>query len=155
MLALRQWTPQSDVYVAELEAGGKRLGTPHRLTLDERQDAPFSWTPDSKAVLFASDRDGPWHIFRQAIDQTQPELLVGKNDHSMMPRLTPDGSALLYLVVPKPGDLSHNFQIMRVPPTGRASQFVLQAPGICFLRALGLQLMFRSPYALNELRTNP
>ena len=45
-------------------------------------------------------------------------------------RLTPDGSALLYLVVPKPDESSHNIQIMRVPVAGGPSQFVLQAPRI-------------------------
>ena len=130
LLALRRWIPQGDVYVAELEAGGKRLGTPRRLTLDDRQDLPFSWTADSKAVFFVSDRDGPYHIFKQAIDQTQPELLVGGNDELAVPRLTPDGSALLYLVVPKSVEVSKNFQIMRVPLTGGPSQLVLQGPRI-------------------------
>ena len=106
LLALRRSSPQRDVYVAEVEASGKRLGMPRRLTLDERQDDPYSWTPDSKAVFFLSDRDGPWHIFKQEIDQSQPELLVGGNDDLATPRLTPDSSALLYLVLPQPGDSS-------------------------------------------------
>jgi len=69
LLAVRRWALQKDVYVAGLEAGGKRMGTSRRLTMDERQDYPYSWTPDGKAVFFSSDRDGPSHIFKQAIDQ--------------------------------------------------------------------------------------
>ncbi len=134
LLALRRWTHQDDVYIAELEAGGKRMGTPQRLTLDERRDWPFSWTPDSKAVFFVSDRDGPGHIFKQAIDQTQPELLVGGDDDFLQPRLTPDGSALVYMVLPKPGESSHNVRIMRVPLSGGPSQFVLQAPLMTILQ---------------------
>ena len=50
---------QYDVYVGDLEAGGRRLKMPpRRLTLDERNDAPTAWTPDSKAILFHSDRSG-------------------------------------------------------------------------------------------------
>lgn len=128
LLAVRRWALQKDVYIVELEAGGKRMGTSRRLTMDERQDYPYSWTPDSKAVFFSSDRDGPSHIFKQAIDQTQPELVVGGNDDVALPRLTPDGSALLYLVMPKPSESSHNVRIMRMPLTGGPSQFVLQAP---------------------------
>jgi Tol biopolymer transport system component len=64
------------VYIAELQPGGKGMETFRRMTLDDRQDYPYSWTPDSKAVFFASDRDGPSHIFKQAIDQTQPELVM-------------------------------------------------------------------------------
>ena len=67
LLAFRRWALQNDVYVADLEAGGKRMGTSQRLTQDERQDYPYSWTPDSKAVFFTSDRDGVFHIFKQAI----------------------------------------------------------------------------------------
>jgi Tol biopolymer transport system component len=130
LLALRRWAPQEEVYVAELEAGGKRVGPSRRITLDERRNYPFSWTPDSEAVFFVSNRDGSSHIFKQAVDKTQPELLVGGSDDLIIPRLTPDSSALLYLVVPKPGESSHNFQIMRVPLTGGPSQFVLQAPRI-------------------------
>jgi len=128
LLAFRRWALQNDVYVADLEAGGKRMGTSQRLTQDERQDYPYSWTPDSKAVFFTSDRDGVFHIFKQAIGQTQPELVVGGNDDLALPRLTPDGSSLLYLVMPKPGESSQNVRIMRMPLTGGPSQFVLQAP---------------------------
>jgi Tol biopolymer transport system component/DNA-binding winged helix-turn-helix (wHTH) protein len=128
LLAFRRFALQNDVYIAELEANGKRMSTSRRLTLDERQDYPYSWTPDSKSVFFASDRDGVFHIFKQAIDQTQPELVVGGNDDLALPRLTPDGSALLYQVRAKPGESSHNVRIMRMPLTGGASQLVLQAP---------------------------
>ena len=89
-LAVRRLVPQHDVYVAELRDGGKRLSTPQRLTLDERQDYPYSWTADSKAVIFASDRDGPWHIFKQSIDQTAARAhgwgIIRPRDTSVKPR---------------------------------------------------------------------
>jgi len=40
------WQP--DVYVARIESNGTKLRTPRLLTLDERQDLPWAWTPDSK-----------------------------------------------------------------------------------------------------------
>ena len=129
-LAVRRRHLQPDVYVAELRDGRKRLGTPQRLTLDERKDYPYSWMPDSKTVIFASDRDGPWHIFKQTIDQTQPELMVGDVDDLGIPRLTPDNTELLYLVIPSRGELSHTVRIMRVPLSGGAPQFVLEGPWI-------------------------
>ena len=49
---------EPDVYVLDIEANGTRLSAPRRLTLDERADYPYSWTPDSKAVIFTSDRNG-------------------------------------------------------------------------------------------------
>jgi DNA-binding winged helix-turn-helix (wHTH) protein/Tol biopolymer transport system component len=130
VLAVRRLIPQRDVYVAELRDGGQRLSSPERLTLDERQDYPYSWTPDSKTVIFTSDRDGPFHIFKQSIDQTQPELMVGGSYDLAIPRLSPDNTELLYLVVPKRVELSQTVRIMRVPLSGGTPQVVLEGPWI-------------------------
>ena len=100
-VALRTREQQADVYIAELEAGGQRVTRPQRLTLDDRGDFVFTWMPDSKAAVFLSDRDGPIHIFKQGIDQPQPELLVGGDDALAIPKISPAGTDLLYLVMPK------------------------------------------------------
>ena len=122
------WQP--DVYVARLEGNGTRLSTPRRLTLDERQDLPWSWTPDSKEVLFGSDRDGSFHIFRQAPDQTTPELLVGGSEQSMLPRLTPDGKHLVYLQYRQAFDPSNAVRMMRIPVAGGPPQLVMEVQGL-------------------------
>ena len=128
--AVQRFERQSDVYIANIEDRGQHLSTPKRLTLDERDDFVFSWTADSKAVLFLSDRDGPIHLFRQAIDQTQPEMLVGGNDSLAIPNLNPAGNEILFLLMPKVSDGSRDVRIMRMPATGGPSQFVLKAKGI-------------------------
>ena len=79
-LAFLKGNPQSDVYVGELEAKGRRLKTPRRLTLDEHQDIPSAWTPDSKAVLFVSDRMGSFNIFKQALDEDTAEPLTSGSE---------------------------------------------------------------------------
>ncbi len=121
---------QGDVYLADVSAQGRRLSKPRRLTLDERNDWPSSWTIDNKAVLFISDRDGLPHLFRQRIDETQPELLVGGNNIVSAPRLTPDGLSAIYSVSAKRGEPTENAKLMRVPIAGGPAQFVLEAPGI-------------------------
>jgi Tol biopolymer transport system component len=73
------------------------VGEPQRLTLDDRRDFPYDWTADGKAVIFISDRTGTFNIYKQAIDQTVPVLLVEGNETHMLARLSPDGSQLLYL----------------------------------------------------------
>ena len=85
---------QANVYVAELKAGGTKLTTPRRLTLDERNDLPDAWTSDSRAVLFWSDRNGSNQVFKQNIDQETAETVAGPG---WMPRLSPDGMSVLYL----------------------------------------------------------
>jgi Tol biopolymer transport system component len=121
---------QPDVYIAERNVAGTRLSAPKRLTLDERNDYPFSWTPDSKAVLFGSDRDGPYHIFKQAIDQSVPELLVGGEEQAMTARLTPDDSNVVYVTWPKLGDNSPSVALMRVPLACGPPQVVVRRDGI-------------------------
>ena len=91
------------VYVAEIKTDGA-LGAPQRLSQDERRNIPFSWTPDSKSVIFTSDRDGAFHIFKQSIDQLAPDLLVGGDQNVQGARLNPDGSEILYLLNPSPTD---------------------------------------------------
>jgi hypothetical protein len=69
-------------------------------------------------------------IFKQAIDQPQPELLAGGDDALALPKINPAGTDLLYLVMPKQGQASQNVRIMRMPLAGGPAQFVLEAPGI-------------------------
>jgi len=125
--------PQPDVYIARLQ-GHEIVGEPERLTLDDRQDLPFDWTPDNKSVIFISDRTGVFSIYRQAIDQTVPELLVGSKGPVTNPRLSPDGTQLLYLVDPSwygpESGSSSSITLMRVALAGGAPQRVLQAEGI-------------------------
>ena len=129
-MALVRSASQADVYLTEVEAQGKGLSTPRRFTLDNRQDIPSSWTPDGKALLLFSNRDGPFHIFKQNIDQTQPELLVGGKSDVWLPHMTPDGLGVLYLASPEPGEMGNNVRILRIPPSGGPSQLILEGPGI-------------------------
>jgi hypothetical protein len=118
------------VYVSELNSDGTRLTTPQRLTLDNWRDYPFSWTADSKAVLFASDRDGTFHIFKQRIDQSAPELLIGGNEETALPRLAPDNSTVLFEIWPKLGAPPSPRRLMRVSLAGGPPQPVLQHDGM-------------------------
>jgi Tol biopolymer transport system component/DNA-binding winged helix-turn-helix (wHTH) protein len=129
-LAYSKHTIQPDVYIAELESNGSRLSTPRRLTLDERQDYPFAWTPDSKSVIFTSDRNGTFSIYRQSIDKFEPELFLNGKEQLFSSRLTPDGSSLLYLASPLPGGPSAKSRLMRVPLSGGPPQTVFESPSI-------------------------
>jgi Tol biopolymer transport system component len=117
------------VYLSEVQSPGPRLSTPQRLTLDDWNDIPFEWTPDSQAVIFVSDRDGPYHIFKQRIDQTVAELLVGGDEQGTVPRLAPDNSTLLYVVWPTVSDSVTPTRLMRTSLGGGSPQTVLQQKG--------------------------
>jgi Tol biopolymer transport system component/DNA-binding winged helix-turn-helix (wHTH) protein len=117
--------PQPDVYVGKLE-GSAIVGEPQRLTLDDRQDLPFDWTSDSKEVIFMSDRNGTFNIYKQSVDQTVPDVLVGGNNPVTQPRLSPDGTQLLYLVYPNWGETVSSVPLMRVPVAGGTPQLILK-----------------------------
>jgi len=117
--------------VLDIEANGARLSAPRRLTLDERADYPYSWTPDSKSVLFTSDRNGTFSVFRQGIHDAGPEMLIHGRDAISVPRLSPDGNSIIYLITPSPGAaVDAPSRLMRAPLSGAPSQLIAEAPGI-------------------------
>ena len=90
------WRGQPDTYTAEVNALDNRLTDVRRLTFSSKQDYPHAWTPDSRAVIFESDRLGSFAIFKQAIDQKTPELIVHTAAQSVLAQVTPDGRWILY-----------------------------------------------------------
>ena len=126
-LALLKSTNQTQVYLGELAAGGTRIKLPRRLMNGEAEDSPTAWTADSKTVLFGSNRNGTYGIFKQGISQeTADPIYVGPEDVSD-PRVTADGGSILFLVVPRatvnPG---RSYRMMRVPLSGGPPEFVLE-----------------------------
>ena len=130
------WQP--DVYVARIEGNGTKLQAPRLLTLDERQDLPWAWTPDSKQVLFGSDRDGSFHIFRQSPEQTTPELLVGGKEQSMLPRLTPDGKQIVFFQYWPGFEQAQTVRMLRIPVTGGPPELVMEGRGFTNLQCARL-----------------
>ena len=87
---------QVDVYLAEIAEGGQHLGTPRRLTLDERTDMPSGWAADSRSVLFSSDRGGNRDVYQQSIDGTVAQVVVQGPENEGGAQFSPDGSMILY-----------------------------------------------------------
>src|SRR5262249_56886783 len=122
------WSPS--VYLGSLAPDGAHLLAKRRLTLDESVSIPSSWTPDSKAVLFNSDRNGTPEIFKQGVNELLAESLVTSADQASQPRLTPDGSEILYISTPKSGNLEAPSSIFAVPIDGGAPRLVLNDVGL-------------------------
>ena len=92
---------QNVVLVSELEANGTRMKPPRRLTMSDAEDHPNDWTADSKAVIFASDRNGNFDIFKQSLDQEAAEPIIAGPEDEVSPCLSWDGSWVVYAVEPK------------------------------------------------------
>jgi eukaryotic-like serine/threonine-protein kinase len=130
-LAFLKLSSEMDVYVGALEKNGTRLKTPWRLTMDERNDWPIEWTADGRSVVFWSNRNGTWDIFKQRIDQETAEMIPAGTGPKWYGHFSPDGAWFLYMALPKqqiPG-LSLPVKIMRVPASGGPPQVVLNATG--------------------------
>ena len=139
-LAFLKGTSQADVYIGELEGNGTRLKMPRRLTLDDRNDFPSAWTPDSQAVLFFSDRNGKWDILKQALDKRTAEVIVEGPQNYVMPRVSADGAWIFYHASLK-SDLfswSASGNLMRVPIAGGPSQLVRYEPSLYDIRCARL-----------------
>jgi Tol biopolymer transport system component/DNA-binding winged helix-turn-helix (wHTH) protein len=120
---------QSDVYIGILERAGEGMKSVRRLTLDEHDDCPFGWTPDSKAVVFWSNRNGSNGIFKQSLDQDIAETFsIGVGD-ALVPTLSPDGLWILYAATSKPEGSSLSVRLMRVPLSGGVPQEILKTRG--------------------------
>jgi eukaryotic-like serine/threonine-protein kinase len=127
-LTFRKATYQGQVYLGELAPRGTRMNRLRRLTNDEGNDFPSAWTPDSKAVLFSSERNGTGGIFKQGISQETAEpVLTGLPEFRLpLPRLSPDGAWILYAETPKTASPATPDSLMRIPVSGGVPQLVLE-----------------------------
>lgn len=126
-LAFLEFVGQSNVYVAEIETGETRITTPKRFTLSDGFNDPVSWTRDSKAIIFLSNRNGHTGLFRQALDSDVAEPIMTGPEDLEDARVTPDGAWILYTLKAKEGESTPLIQFMRVPTGGGPSQSVLTA----------------------------
>ncbi len=130
------WLPS--VYIGTLAANGTQLIGNRRLTLDENENIPSSWTPDSKSVLFSSDRNGTREIFKQAIDKTTAESLVTSADQVSGAIVTPDGTEILYVSTPKSAGHETPSSIFAIPIGGGSPRLILKDVGIFNVQCAGL-----------------
>lgn len=115
---------QSDVYVGKLEQRAGKLADVRRLTLNEHNDWPSAWTTDGK-VLFYSDRNGHFDIFRQRPDAPQAEQVLSSSEDKLKPELSSDGKWLLYWQ--SGSQQGHTKRLMKMNVEGGAVSSLLEA----------------------------
>jgi eukaryotic-like serine/threonine-protein kinase len=128
-LAFSRGTFEGAVYVADFEAGGRRITEPVRLTLTETWSSPSAWTPDSKSVIFRSTKDDVDGLYKQALGSDTAEPLVTglesfPTGHHFV---TPDGNYLLYPMSSRRGDAQSPGNYFRVPLSGGPPELIVSA----------------------------
>lgn len=129
-LAFLESSSQGTGYMADLEAGGKRIANLRHFTLEEGDDAITDWTADSKAVIVVQNRGDHYGIYRQRLDSDIPEPIV-TNAAGGLPEtalLSPDGRWIIAQIFPMPGDSSTPRPIVRIPMSGGSPKLILSVP---------------------------
>ena len=128
-LVLWRFREPAQMFISDYDARTRQWKEPRRLILDANENLASAWTADSKAVFFVSNRTGTWKLFKQAIGETSPEVLVEGRSISP-PRLSADGKHVLYLSSSNPDDASFPAEVMSKPIAGGTSRVVIQGKGI-------------------------
>jgi len=123
LLAFERWSQEDTSLVGNLDADGAHVKQLRPLTSSEGFSVPYSWTGDSKAVIFMSDRNGNRDIFKQPLDQESAEAVAEGPGDRRWPRVSPDGAWIVYLTYDTPDG-----SLMRVPVSGGPPEAVMNSP---------------------------
>src|SRR5208283_4998928 len=88
-----------------------------RVTTDRGTDYPLGWSPDSKDLVFFSNRQGRSQLYRQPIAAEKPQLISPGPKDQEEAAVTADGRWVLFVAAP------HN-----KGKTGQPDQTVIRAP---------------------------
>jgi serine/threonine protein kinase len=129
-IAFVEWANHSrgTIHVAELHSGGTQVSNMRHFTLTDSTDAPSDWTPDSKSLIFQSNRGGHNGIYSQTLDEDSPKLLVSDSIFQGEPSVSPDGKWLLYVQTPQSDTSGIPDELMRVPISGGPPQTLFLLP---------------------------
>jgi len=143
----------ASVFVGDLAGNDTRLQNARRLTLDDNYNLPSAWTPDSREVLFSSERTSNRVMYRQAIDPGSAAHLVtpSVNTNFYLAGLSPDRSGIL--LEGEPLD-SRKMGLYRVDPKNGDGRLLFNTGGFvlfsCSAKTANL-CVFGRPTAENEL----
>jgi len=152
-LAFLRGNSHASVFVGDLAGSNTRLQNARRLTLDDNFNLPSAWTPDSREVLFSSERTANRVMYRQAIDPGSAAHLVtpSVNTNFYLAGLSPDRSGIL--LEGEPLD-SRKMGLYRIDPKNGDGRLLFNTGGFVLFSCSGKTAnlcVFGRPTAENEL----
>ncbi len=120
-LVLQKSNWQLHTYLGEIDSGS--LQPLRRMTLEDSDDLPYAWTPDSRAVIFISNRTGTYRLYKQIIDRKVAEPITTGPDVVSLARLSPDGQWIIYSTEARSGRPP---RVMRIATSGGAPQLIME-----------------------------
>jgi serine/threonine protein kinase len=115
----------SDIWILDLDRGNKT-----RLTFFEGNDIAPVWTPDSKQIIFSSDREKPGIYIKAANGIGEAELIFS-SDRNLVPcSISSDGKTLLFFEADRQtgtpfSGIGRNFDIAMLSMEGEPERKVL------------------------------
>jgi Tol biopolymer transport system component len=101
------------------------LSNVRRLTFGLTQDYPQSWTGDSQAILFESNSNGTFELFRYELSTRKETMLYRGAEDAVQPRVTPDAEWILF----RQGKSRFEARLMRIPVSGSAQAALVPMGG--------------------------
>jgi serine/threonine protein kinase len=153
-LAFLRGNDHASVFVGDLAGNESRLVNSRRLTLDDNYNILLAWTPDSREVIYSSQRASNRLIYRQALAPgSAAQLITPAGDTNfLVARLSPDGALILLEGAPI---ASHKMGLYRVDLKGGAPQLFFNTEGFvmfwCSNKAANLCVFGRPSADKNEL----
>lgn len=128
-VALWRTNSQVQTFIVRFDPATRTFASARRLTLDTNPSLAEAWLSDSRSALFVSNRNGTWTLYKQAVDDETPELLL-RGQSIYLPRLSADGKDVLYESRAESNNHSVPVSLMRFPVAGGPSHQVLEDIGI-------------------------
>jgi tricorn protease len=94
---------RGDVFVTSVEGGVFK-----RITKTPEQETKLTFSPDGKAILYCSERDGKWRIFESRVQRKDEpyfyastvideKAIVDNANENTQPKYSPDGKEIAYI----------------------------------------------------------
>lgn len=134
-LAFQESAGHDATYLAELDAGGRRIRNPKHFTSQESEDVIADWTADSKTVILVFNRGDNYGLYRQALGAETPEPIVTSAAGGLLRSavVSPDGKWVILEVYSISGGPAAPTPLMRVPLTGGSPELIFAvSPGTGF-----------------------
>ena len=77
-------------------ASAKDAGDAMRVTNTAGAEQHLAWSPDSKTIVYTSDRDGAYHLYRYDFATEKETQLTSGDGSDAIPRFSPDGKLLAF-----------------------------------------------------------
>lgn len=84
---------RGEIFAAPAQGGGDAL----RITRSHANEMQISWSPDSKSIVYVSDRNGPEHVYLYDFASQSETQITNGPQADAAPRFSPDGKKISFL----------------------------------------------------------